>query len=330
MRRLPALLFVVALVLPTACSGDDGGDEAVPTAAPFELPSVSDTDLGTDPRIVSSTRPPDEPVLRVLREGDGAKVGAEDLLVSNLKGQVWDPSGVELPAFVNSFSSDEPLIQSVGGVVPAWEKKLPGVKVGSRVLLVTPPADGFGAEGNPGVGIFPTDTLIFVIDILDAIAPGTMAAGRVLPGAADGAGGLPRVGAGKDPKVTVPKSDPPKDLTERLLIEGEGKKIEQGQSIVAQYTGVLWRDGEVFDSSWAPERGPFSARVAESDPVTGQAGVIKGWVRALVGERVGSRLLLVVPPAFGYGKAGLEDAGIKGTDTLVFVIDILGVYGKSS
>jgi peptidylprolyl isomerase len=34
----------------------------------------------------------------------------------------------------------------------------------------------------------------------------------------------------------------------------------------------------------------------------------------------------VVPPADGYGKSGSSSAGIKGTDTLVFVVDILGTY----
>ena len=42
---------------------------------------------------------------------------------------------------------------------------------------------------------------------------------------------------------------------------------------------------------------------------------------------MGSRVLLVVPPADGYGKAGNPQAKIKGTDTLVFVVDLLGAFG---
>jgi peptidylprolyl isomerase len=42
---------------------------------------------------------------------------------------------------------------------------------------------------------------------------------------------------------------------------------------------------------------------------------------------VGSRVLLVIPPSLGYGKAGSAQAGIKGTDTLVFVVDILSATG---
>ena len=55
----------------------------------------------------------------------------------------------------------------------------------------------------------------------------------------------------------------------------------------------------------------------------GEDQVIKGWETGLVGQTVGSRVLLVVPPADGYGTAGDSQAGIKGTDTLVFVVDIL-------
>ena len=36
--------------------------------------------------------------------------------------------------------------------------------------------------------------------------------------------------------------------------------------------------------------------------------------------------MLVIPPADGYGKAGNSQAGIKGTDTLVFVVDLLGAF----
>jgi len=51
--------------------------------------------------------------------------------------------------------------------------------------------------------------------------------------------------------------------------------------------------------------------------------VIAGWDEGIVGQTVGSQVLLVIPPAKGYGESGNPQAGIKGTDTLVFVVDIL-------
>ena len=35
-------------------------------------------------------------------------------------------------------------------------------------------------------------------------------------------------------------------------------------------------------------------------------------------------MVLAIPPKEGYGKKGQPQAGIKGTDTLYFVVDIVG------
>lgn len=53
----------------------------------------------------------------------------------------------------------------------------------------------------------------------------------------------------------------------------------------------------------------------------GTGSLIKGWDQALVGQTVGSRLLLVVPPSLGYGDKA--SGSIPANSTLVFVIDIL-------
>jgi len=82
-----------------------------------------------------------------------------------------------------------------------------------------------------------------------------------------------------------------------------------------QYTGVNWRTKKVFDSSWSRSQ-PTAFNI-------GVGQVIKGWDSGIVGQTVGSRVLLVIPPAQGYGQTGSSTAGIKGTDDIVFVVDIL-------
>jgi FKBP-type peptidyl-prolyl cis-trans isomerase len=82
-----------------------------------------------------------------------------------------------------------------------------------------------------------------------------------------------------------------------------------------QDTGVVWRTGKVFDSSWA--------RGFPESFVLGAGQVIPGWEAGLNGLRVGSRVLLILPPRLGYGQAG-DPPDVGGHDTLVFVIDILG------
>jgi peptidylprolyl isomerase len=53
--------------------------------------------------------------------------------------------------------------------------------------------------------------------------------------------------------------------------------------------------------------------------------VIGGWDKGLVGQNLGSRVLLSVPPEHGYGSRGVPQAGIGGGDTLVFVVDLVDV-----
>ncbi|TMR01917.1 FKBP-type peptidyl-prolyl cis-trans isomerase, partial [Actinomadura soli] len=91
-----------------------------------------------------------------------------------------------------------------------------------------------------------------------------------------------------------------------------------GRLLALQYAGYFWRDGKEFNSSWSAGH-PYGLMIG-----TGQ--VIQGWDQGLVGQRVGSRVLLVVPPSLGYGPKGLAQFGIRGSDTLVFVVDLLGVH----
>jgi peptidylprolyl isomerase len=96
--------------------------------------------------------------------------------------------------------------------------------------------------------------------------------------------------------------------------------VEKGQLLVASYVGQIWR-GKVFDSS-------FSRHQLAAFPI-GLGHVIPGWDKTLVGVRAGSRMLLVIPPVDGYGAAGDAKVGITGTDTLVFVVDVVASYSKT-
>lgn len=136
----------------------------------------------------------------------------------------------------------------------------------------------------------------------------------VTAGAASDA--LPKVegAAGTKPVVTMPQGAAPTQLVKSVLIAGTGADVKAGQQIKVQYIGQIWKTGAVFDASW--DRGqPIEFGIG-----TGQ--VIKGWDEGLVGQKIGSRVLLVIPPDKGYG-AGGRPPKILGTDTMVFVVDIL-------
>jgi FKBP-type peptidyl-prolyl cis-trans isomerase len=186
---------------------------------------------------------------------------------------------------------------------------------------VLPPADAFGPNGNPAIGVGPTDTVVFVVDLLTSVGNTAGPSGKWL---SNGGGAMPTVTAGtagKGPKITIPKTAAPATLRVRTLIKGRGPKVTKGEFIVVQYTSVIWRTKKAFDSTWS-RRQPFGTTIG-----VGQG--IKGWDKGLVGQTVGSRVLLVIPPADGYGPAGVPWAGIKGTDTIVFAVDILAAASST-
>ncbi|MBE6484725.1 MAG: FKBP-type peptidyl-prolyl cis-trans isomerase [Actinomycetaceae bacterium] len=121
---------------------------------------------------------------------------------------------------------------------------------------------------------------------------------------------------GETPELTFPDTDAPQGLHVVVLEEGTGPTVQAGREIEVDYHGQIW-DGAVFDSS-------FNRGAPTSFPI-GVGVVIQGWDQGIVGKNVGSRLLISIPPEKGYGRSGNPRAGIKGTDTLVFVVDIRGL-----
>lgn len=123
---------------------------------------------------------------------------------------------------------------------------------------------------------------------------------------------------GATPTVTIPDTQAPATLTEKTLVQGKGAAVVAGDTLVANYVGETWANKKVFDSSFA--------RGGPAGFVIGKGKVIPGWDKTLVGQKLGSRELLTIPPTDGYGAGGNSQAGITGTDTLVFVVDLIAVY----
>ncbi len=108
----------------------------------------------------------------------------------------------------------------------------------------------------------------------------------------------------------MPKSDPPKTLVVQPLIKGDGPKVGAGDLVTFDYAWYTW-DGKLVESSYAAD--PGSAELAK---------LLPGLKKGLVNQTVGSRVLLVVPPADGY-PSGNASPKIEKNTTLVFVVDIL-------
>ena len=319
MRRAAALVItpLLATLALAGCSSSSSSPSKSSSASPVATDSYKSVTVtgafGKAPTVtipkVKGTGALDT---KTLIQGTGGTLTTSESLVGNYVAYDW--SGKTSKLLGSSYQEGAPSLFA-GQLLPGLEKALIGQKIGSRVLAVIPPADAFGTSGNSQIGVGATDTVIFVIDMIKEV-PNT--AGATGQQTSNGGGTLPTVTAaapGKSPTITIPKTAPPKTLQVKTLIKGTGPVVKKGQLITVQYTGENWRTKSVFDSSYS--------RGVPSGFVIGEGQVIPGWDQGLVGQTVGSRVLLVLPPADGYGSAGSSTAGIKGTDTLVFVVDII-------
>jgi len=296
----------VAALLLAGCSGagtpdasptsTEAGDLCAAQAAPGAASDAVtvDGEPGTAPT-ATFTAPLEISELQatVLDSGEGDAVAAGDFVsfaltaYSAQTGEMLDHAGYEpgelLPA---QISPESPLGQILGCGAP-----------GERVVAAFPATETAGAE-------------VYVLDLLSRVP--TAAWGTPQEPVA----GMPTVTLAEDgaPSVTLPDTDPPAGTTIATTKAGDGETVASGDQVLLQYYGVRWSNGETFDSTWDKGGTPI--------PLT-TTGVVAGFGQALEGQNVGSQVLVVIPPADGYGEGEINETDLKG-ETLVFVIDILG------
>lgn len=305
MRVRPLVLSAATALSLFALAGcaSSGGDDARPTetgamdlcgAAAESGPASEALDVSGEVGVaptVSFDAPLEIDGLQrtVVVEGDGPELAAGDFLNYAVSaydvqtGQLIDAAGYEPGQLLPQQISPETGLGQILGCAP----------LGSRVVATFPASDANAAA-------------VYVIDTL-----------TVTPTAAWGeeqepAEGAPTVVLDDDgaPTITIPDADAPTEVQIDTLKKGDGEEVLAGDSVLVQYTGAKWSDGSVFDSSW--ENG------APVSFVTSQ--VVDGFRQALEGQTVGSQVLVVVPPEFGYGAS--EGHELQ-NETLVFVVDIL-------
>ena len=348
--RSPRIRFLAAAAAPlllavAACSpsgdGDDasttsGDDAAVTSAGPAaDLADVTVEKDGDAPTLLWEGEAfTDGPLPFVTYEtqseqvaaGDGDKVAEND----EVEVRYLAVNGANGEEIISTFGGDTTVTMDLNNeaLFPAFLEALPGTKVGEALLMALPASEAYGPMGNPQVGVGPQDTMVFYLEVADTNPPLAMAEGeQVKP-----KDGLPTVEADGESaaQIDVKGVDAPDELIVQQLIKGDRKEVAAGQLVRVHYTGVKLSDGEEFDTSYT--RGePFEFQV-------GAGQVIPGWDEGLVGQPVGSRVLLVIPAAEAYGEkpAGADDASATATadpnahplqgEDLVFVVDILGAY----
>jgi len=326
--KLPVVLAVsaaAALLLSGCAASSASGSTATPSAsaksasakcAAPKSGSVSSAvkvtgDKGAEPKVTFHTPLKADGTQRsYVTKGDGEKaangttVDAALVVYNGRTGKKLTSNGY------GSSSAAIPVTVGDSSMIPGLTDAVECAPVGSRLVTTSTAKQAWGGADPSSVGsLKSSDTVIFVVDILD-----------VVPSKADGTpqpaqAGFPTVklAASGKPTVTIPKGlAKPTETKVEVLKKGSGEKVADGDEVTVQYQGVNWRTGKVFDQSWGRGLTTFST-----------SQVVAGFSKALVGQSVGSQVVAVIPPADGYGTSGNSSAGIKGTDTLVFVIDIV-------
>lgn len=306
-RGLVALLLsgLLAVTL-TAC----GDDKAAVPKNPLDRVAVSG-DLGKAIKVDwKGTVSVDTIQKKTLVTGDGPKITKGQTVMA----RVWVGNGTAKTVAYDGYTNPSPEMLVAGALVPAFNDALVGSNPGSRVLVVSPPKDAFGPQGNQQLGLSGKDSVVIVVDIDQVVAHGPTGTKQPSPAWAPGL----RI---KDEKVTgfdfagTPTPKPGDPLRTAVLIKGKGAEVTSGQNIVVNYLGQVFKAKAPFDDS-------YSRGEPASFPIgTGQ--VVKGWDQGLVGQTVGSRVVLAIPPRLGYGKDGNPQIKVSATDTMYFVVDIL-------
>lgn len=314
-RPLLALPLVLASALLLAgCTGGPEQPAASPTTTPQTRADVCATpegaaassvevtgDLGSAPT-ATFTAPLEVDATERAVVTAGAEVPAGTLvhaaysLYDGTTGEPIESFGWGADESPVEFRADFGLVAGDG-----FAKTLGCLGAGSRVVGVITPDEGFGEAGTQ-YGIDPEDVLVFIAEVLDDAYWAT---------------DVPEVGGtAESTTVTLPATAPPSDLRIVVLDKGDGDIVGPSSSVSVNYLGTSWETGEVFDNSF--ERG---------QPATFSVqGVVQGFSQALIGQTVGSRVLVSMPPALGYGEAGSSDNPLAG-QTLVFLIDIVAIAG---
>lgn len=318
MRRILALLLPFLLLL-TACSqgsAEPGASGPAPGASVSAPPSHSELLASVKVEGKGAGKAPavtfDKPLtlkdmaIRRVTDGTGAELKPNQMATIRIARFNAESGAQEIENFTAKSGELVPFNDGLKQNNPLVYNAFVGAKVGAIIAFGVPaqpavPASATAAEQKAT----PAAVEIYQIESQPLSKP----EGKTVTPPA----GLPTV---KDndkgvPVITVGDAKAPAKLISQDLITGTGATVAATDKIVANYVGVNFVGGEVFDSSF--DRGAPTS--------FGLDQVIKGWTQGLTGKTVGSRVLLVVPKDLAYGDTGQGKA--KGD--LVFVVDILGV-----
>lgn len=193
--------------------------------------------------------------------------------------------------------------------------------VGSRIAATVTAADLYGfLSVDKTVLPDPKQTLVIVADIEGS------ALGKAYGTLQSVVRGMPSVVTAPDgtPGITIPAAAAPSVYSSAVIRAGDGETVTAGESVWVHYLRTSWTaPSSGLKSTWANDGVPERVTLTELNATDG-TGINAGMLKAIVGQKVGSQVIAIVPPSLGF-PAGSEPSGVTAGDTLVYVIDILGV-----
>lgn len=305
LRRLPAALLPLVLATTlVACGSDDSSDEGSESSDSLHGITISG-DLGSAPEVKWDGKlDVDETETTVVTEGDGDTIEDGDQVQVNL----WIGNGFTQEQAYSSYDEggQEETVTADDQLAPVFKDAVLGQTIGSRVAVTATGVDAFGEAGNTAIGIAPTDTVLIVVDLMEEFTPPTPedVPSSQMPGIVEEKGepvGLDFEG------LPEPEAD---GFRRTVVKEGDGATLTADMTITANYLGMVYGAKKPFDESFSGE--PL---------VQPLSGLVPGWIYGLDGLKVGSRVLLQIPPDLGYGAQ--DKPGIPANSTLYFVLDIV-------
>lgn len=303
-----AALSVLLLVGVSACGDDKPATASGSSASRLDAVTISG-DVGTVPDVAwKSQMTATTAEKETLVTGDGAAIADGAAVLAHY----WIGNGFSEAKAVSSYDDGKAQLFTLNqDLSPVFLDALTGATVGSRVAVTASATEAFGDTGNAGIGIGNKDTVLIIVDVLSEVAADPSGTRAPAPS------WMPAI-TSTDAKPTafdfagIPK--PAGKFRKATLLAGDGERVRKGMTVAVNYLGQVYRAEKPFDQSYTTQTATFAIGVGQ---------VIPGWDKQVVGSNVGSRIVIEVPPLMGYGAAGNTAAGIKGTDTLYFVIDIL-------
>lgn len=122
------------------------------------------------------------------------------------------------------------------------------------------------------------------------------------------------VSGGANPTLDVPEGFTASETETRVVSEGDGDEVAEGDSVKVNYLAVNGRTTEEFDNSYAGGQ-PVTFTLRDDT-------ALQGFLKGLVGQSIGSRVLVTIPPEDGFGGAQ-EQLGLEDEDTMVFLFDLV-------